>query len=220
MRGLERAGGVAGIFLALAYVVGFAAMATLLDPGNTSGWRAADRLGFAVGHRAIYQPWMALIYVAAGTALVPLAAALNARLQPAGPQAMAVATPLGCIWAGLVLASGMVGIVGLETVVALQAREPDVAAAVWIAVGVVQEGLGGGIEFVGGAWMLLLGWVAWQAGRVWRVPGALGMALGAAGVLTVWPALKDLVAVFGLGQIVWFGWVGLLLIRAAPAPRS
>ena len=44
----------------------------------------------------------------------------------------------------------------------------------------------------------------------------LGALVGAVGILTIIPALNALVAVFGLGQIIWFVWLGTVLLRTQP----
>jgi hypothetical protein len=44
----------------------------------------------------------------------------------------------------------------------------------------------------------------------------LGLIVGATGVLTIIPSLAELGAVFGLGQIIWFAWLGIIMIRARP----
>ncbi len=41
----------------------------------------------------------------------------------------------------------------------------------------------------------------------------LGVAIGAAGVLSVVPLLKDLGYGFGSLQIVWFVWLGIVMLR-------
>jgi hypothetical protein len=47
------------------------------------------------------------------------------------------------------------------------------------------------------------------------------MAIGAAGVLSVVPALNDLAYGFGLLQIVWFAWLGIVMLPwATSASRA
>ena len=41
----------------------------------------------------------------------------------------------------------------------------------------------------------------------------LGIAIGVTGILTVIPPLAELGAVFGLGQIAWFAWLGIVMLR-------
>lgn len=204
MPGLQRVGALGAAFCAFAYIVGFAAFGTILDPGRVDG--AAQRLVFALERKAQFQAIYVLVFMAFGIALVALAAALHERLAP-DPRArtlMPVATPVAMIWAGFVIAAGMIANIGLEAVAGLQARDPALALSTWTTLAVVQEGLGGGIELVGGVWMLLVGAASLRVRAFARWLDGLAIVVGLAGILTVVPALKDLAAVFGLGQILWF----------------
>jgi hypothetical protein len=42
------------------------------------------------------------------------------------------------------------------------------------------------------------------------------LLVGAVGIITIIPALNAMVAVFGLGQIIWFVWLGIVLLRSNP----
>jgi hypothetical protein len=83
----------------------------------------------------------------------------------------------------------------------------------------VQLGLGGGNEIVGGVWVLLVGWAALRAGELPRALNYLGVVIGVSGILTVVPvsrvlgAVEMLGLVFGLGFIVWFVWLGIIMLR-------
>ena len=67
----------------------------------------------------------------------------------------------------------------------------------------VPEALVGRVEVVGGIWMLLVTWSAVLEGRLPRALNYVGLMIGAAGVLTVVPALEVLGIGFSLGEIVW-----------------
>jgi hypothetical protein len=145
--------------------------------------------------------------------------ALQDRLR-AGASAMAqIATVFGFIWAGLVIASGMVANVGIATVADLFRSDPVQAGSTWLAIEAVQLGLGGGNEIVGGVWVLLVGWAALRAGELPRALNYLGVVIGVSGILTVVPVFRVLGAVemlglvFGLGFIVWFVWLGIIMLR-------
>jgi len=213
MMRLQKTGGIAALIEALAYVVGFAAMATLLNPGDTTGWSAAQKLAFVLERKDLFQACTAFIYVVFGGLLVVLSVALHARLKAAAGGLMQVATAFGLIWAGLVMASGMIGIVGLEAVATLHARDVVQAAAAWTVIGVIQDALGGGIELVGGLWVLLISLAAHNGKALPRALNYLGFLIGAAGILTLAPPLRDLAAMFGLGQIPWFVWIGVVMLR-------
>jgi hypothetical protein len=213
MFNLQKAGGIAALFETLAYVVGFGVMATLLNPGNTEGWSSAQKLAFVLERKALFHTWTIFIYVAFGIALVVLAVALHERLRDRAHDLMKIATPFGLIWAGLVIASGMVASVGLETVAAIHARDAAQATSTWVVIDAIQNGLGGGVELVGGVWVLLISAASFQSSAFPKGLGYLGIVVGLAGVLTVVPMLKDLAMVFGISQILWFAWIGIAMLR-------
>jgi hypothetical protein len=143
-----------------------------------------------------------------------LALALHERLKAKAPAIMQTATAFGLIWAGLVIAAGMIFIIGMDTVVKLYGQDPAQAATVWAAIDPVFEGLGGGVELVGGVWVLLVSWAALRTGGLSRALNYLGVVVGVAGILTVVPALGEIGAmIFGLGQIGWFLWLGIVMLR-------
>lgn len=209
---LQKAGGIAALVEALAYVAGFAVMATLLNPGNTEGWSSAQKLSFVLERKAVFQVCALLIYVLAGAVLVVLAVAIHERFRHRSPAIMQIATAFGLIWAGLVMASGMVEIVGLESMARIHARSVTEAVSSWGAIAAVQEGLGGGIEIVGGLWVALISVAALPSTALPKTLSYLGLLVGIAGILTVVPYFAGLVAVFGLGQIVWFAWMGIVML--------
>lgn len=218
MSNLQKAGGIAALFQAAAYIFGFVAIATFLNPGNVQGWSALQKLAFVLEKKAIFQLWTLSIYVVFGISLVVLAVALHDRLKEKSLGLMQIATAFGLIWAGLVIASGMVASVGLDAVDALHSKDPAQAAVVWLAVGAVQDGLGGGVEVVGGLWVLLISSIGLRSDAFNKGLNYIGLIIGVAGVLTIVPALGELGAVFGLGQILWFIWIGILLLRANANP--
>lgn len=206
---LQKMGGIE----ALAYIVGFAVMLTLLSPENAGEMTATDRLAFNIEHQAVLAAWNLFIYVIFGIFLVVLVNALHARLQHQSPCVISTASIFGCIWAGLVIASGMIANIALDRVAGLFATEPELALEIWQAVAVVQDALGGGVEVVGGLWVLLLSWVALRHDALPRALNLLGLLVGIAGILTMLPGLGELGAVFGLGQIPWFIWLGVFMLR-------
>lgn len=221
MDDLQKMGGVAALIEAATFVVGFVLLFTLLAP---AGYFAADvdpiqNAAFLADNQAIMYLWYLIIYVVFGIFLVVLSLALYERLKAGSPAMAQTATAFGIIWAGLVIASGMVANIGTGVVVDLYGRDPAQAASLWLAINSVVTGLGGGNEIVGGLWVLLVSWVALRAGRLPRVLNYLGVVVSVAGILTAVPALAALEvlgAVFGLGLIVWFVWLGIVMVRSRP----
>jgi len=60
--------------------------------------------------------------------------------------------------------------------------------------------------------MLLVSWAALRSRDLPRVLNYLGLLVGLAGVLSAVPLFSELASVFGLTQIVWFIWLGILLL--------
>jgi len=212
---LQELGGISALIEAALYVVGFGLFLTVLDSSNYVG--PAQHVVFLVENRAAMFIANLLIYVVFSVFLVVLALALYKRLEAEAPEIMLVATAFGLIWAGLVIASGMIANIGMSTVVSLYSKDPEQAASLWLAIGTMQEGLGGGNEIVGGLWVLLLSWAAIRTGGLPRVLNYLGVVIGLAGILTVVPTFDVLMDVFGLGQIVWFAWLGIVMLRGNPS---
>jgi hypothetical protein len=131
------------------------------------------------------------------------------------------ATAVGLMWAFVLVASGMIFNAGVAAVVGLHDASPVQAVSAWQAIEPVAQGLGGsGGEFLGGLWVLLVSVAALRTGRLPKVLNWLGVAIGAAGVLSVVPALKDLAYGFGLLQIVWFVWLGIVMLRTTSRPAD
>ena len=212
---LQKLGGISALIEAALYVTGFGLFLTILDPAGYEGH--VQQLEFLVDNQVASYIAYLLIYVVFGVVLVVLVLALHARLKNGAPAVMQTATAFGLIWAGLVIASGMIANIGNSTVVDLFSENQDQAVLLWLAIITVQEALGGGNEIVGGLWVLLLSWAALRAGSLPKVLNYLGVLVGLAGILTVVPAFDVLMDVFGLSQIVWFAWLGIVMLRETPS---
>lgn len=224
MNDLQKVGGVAALIMAATWVVGFAVLLGVLTPAGyyDEGVDAVEKVAILAANQAIASIGYLLPFVVWGIFQVVLALALYERLQAGSPALAQTATAIGLIWAGLVIASGMVANVGLAAVVDRYGDDPAQAGSAWQAIETVALGLGGGNEIAGGVWILLIGWAALRARALPRALNYLGIVAGVAGILTVVPVLEVLGAVevlglvFGLGLIVWFVWLGIVMLRRSP----
>ncbi len=212
MTKLQKKGGIAACYLAAAYVVGIVLFIFVLDYPNIV--EPAEKVALLIERQAIITVTNLLMYVIFGVFLVFLVLALHERLRDGAPSFVWSGTAIGIIWAGAVMLSGMVANAGIAPVVALYDDDPARAAMVWLTIESVANGLGGANgEILGGLWTLLISWAALRTGGLPKALNYLGGVVGAVGLLSVVPGLHDLAGLFGITQIVWFVWLGILLLH-------
>lgn len=212
MSKLQKWGGAAALYEALAYIIGFVGFIAVVNVGGIAD--PLEKVAAIVENQGLLTALHLIVYVAWGAALVVLSLALHERLDGKKSALARTATAFGITWAVLVIASGMIYNVGMETVAGLQASNPEQAATVWLAIESVFNGLGGGVEVVGGIWVILLSVAGLRSGSFSRALHYLGYVVGAAGVISVVPAAAEISAsIFGLTQIVWFAWLGVAMLR-------
>ena len=213
MKTLQRLGGLAALYMAAAYLIGMVIFLVVLDyPGMTD---PAQKAALLVDKQTVIFSANLIMYVFFGVFLIVLSLALYDRLKSRAPAIMQVVTVIGIVWAGSLIASGMVANAGMAPVVALYAQDPAQAALSWQGIESVANGLSNGNgEILGGLLTLLVSVSALRAGGLPRGLGVLGLLVGALGIVSIVPGLTELMTgVFGLSQIVWFTWLGIVLLR-------
>ena len=216
MKSLQKSGGIAALYLAVAYLIGMVLFLVVLDyPSITD---PAQKVALLIEKQMVIFSTNLLMYVFFGAFLIVLALALYERLKSGAPALMQVATTLGIIWAGSLIASGMVANAGIAPVVALYATDPGQAALTWQAIETVAGGLGNANgEILGGLWALLVSLAALRAGGLPKGLNLLGLWVGAVGILSLIPGLTEaMTGIFGLSQIIWFVGLGIVLLRSKP----
>ncbi len=212
MKNLQKMGGIAALYIAAAYVVIFVVLIFLMDSFIVVD--PVQQVALIADNQAIMYIMNLIMFVAVGIFLVVLALALYERLKAGSPAIMQIATAIGLIWACLLIGSGMVANSGIETVVDLYGKDPAQAVTVMLAIEPVADGLGCEIELPGSLWVLLISWTALRVGGLPKALNYLGVVLAVAGILTVFPAARDVARpVFALGQLVWFMWLGIVMLR-------
>ena len=213
MKTFQKSGGIAALYMAISHLTGIVIFLGVLDYLSITD--PAQKVALNVDRQMIVFSTNLLMYVFFGFALIVLSLALYNRRKAAAPALMQVATAIGIIWAGSLIASGMVANAGLATVVALYAKDPAQAVLVFQGMEAMANGLGNANgEILGGFWTLLVSLAALQSGGLPKALHILGLFVGAAGIITILPALNEMTGLFGLGQIIWFLWLGIGLLRS------
>ncbi|MCB0204560.1 MAG: DUF4386 family protein [Anaerolineae bacterium] len=209
-------GGFAALYLAVAYLTGIVLFLFVLD--YPSIVEPAQKVALVVDKQMVIYITNLFMYVIFGFFLVVLALALYERLKAASAAIIRTATAVGIIWAGALIASGMVANAGIAPVVALYGKDPTQAALTWLAIESVANGLGGANgEILGGLFTLFISWAALQVNGLPKGLSYLGILVGAVGIISTVPGLSVLTGLFGMSQILWFIWLGIVLLRRSPS---
>ena len=214
----QRAGGVAALYLAAAYLVAMPYFLIVVNYESLVG--SAQKVAALVANQnSMYVMYLAT-YVVFGIVLAALALALWKRLA-GSPSIAAVGGAVGLIWACMLVASGLVFNYGATAVVDLYAKSPAQAVSAWQAIEPVAQGLGSAQgELLGGLWVLLVSVAALRTAALPTTLNWLGILIGTAGIASVIPVLLDAGYVFGLLQIVWFFWLGFVMLRTRASEQS
>jgi len=216
MKTLQKSGGIAALYMAIAHLIGIVIFLVILDYLNITD--PAQKVALNVEKQTVIFSTNLLMYVFFGFALIVLSLALYDRMKSGATALMQVAAAIGIIWAGSLIASGMIANAGLAMIVPLYAKDPVQAALTWQGIDAVANGLGNANgEILGGPWTLLVSLAALRMGGFPKGLNILGVLVGAVGIITIIPALNALTGVFGLGQIIWFVWLGIVLLRSDPS---
>ena len=219
-KSFEKMGGWSALICAATYIFGFA---VLVGPISATGFGSAEvdtpaLLAYLSDNSTLMGAWYLTIYVVNGIFLALLVLALEDRATPKAPNGARIIRTIGHIWATLVVGAGMAANVGLAKTVAAFPTDPAKAEAIWRTTELIETGIGGGNEILGGLLALVIGTIALVTRFLPRLLALFGVVIGIAGLLTVFSPLEPIAApVFGLGYIAWFIWTGVVLLMSPAA---
>ena len=215
MKSLHKWGGFASLYMAAAYIIGIVLFIFVLDYPHIID--PSQKVALLVSKPTTIYLTNLIMYIIFGIALIVFTVALYEKLKLNAPVIMLIASVIGFIWAGLLIASGMVSNAGIEPVIALWNKDPGQASMYWSEIESVANGLSGANgEILGGLLTLLISIAAFHAPRFPKALVYLGSLVGFVGIISVIPVLNDLTAIFGMSQIVWFVWLGIIMLRGIP----
>ena len=215
---LLRFGGLAAIGMALCYVAVAVVFFGMLS--MPAGLDSAGKIQYLQQHHLLIASGYGIGYLLFGVLLAIVLQALHQMFANTSSAVTALAERFGNVWLVLMLASGMVALIGLQMVFRLIETDPQQAVALYNTRNLLTEALGGGIELVGGLWVLLLSIAGLQQQRFGKAMHLLGLVVGALGILTVMHTLPYLKDAFGITQLIWFIWLGITLLRADTGETS
>ena len=212
MNNLQKTGGVAALLHSAAYLIGIVLYFTMMSPIIDAP--PDQYLVMLADYQTSLYVWIFIAYLVSGFCLVAVALALNERFKGGSPAFVPISTVLGLIWACLIIGSGNLMLFGFGQIADIYAQNPAQAETVLLALGIVENGITSGTEFIGGVWALLISIVALQTGKLPKLLNYFGLVIGFAGIVSVIPPLTEMGATFfGLSMIFWFAWVGIVMLR-------
>lgn len=201
-------GVVAALICASSFILGLTLILVVV-PDFNSGPDA--RLETLTQFTGFMQFWYFLVYVVFGASLLILSVSL---LEPEGREHQPLeqmTTLASYLWACYIFASGFIAIFSIEFLFSQDYAFSDGITELWRDIYAVQMGLGEGAEWVGAIWVLMMNACLQKEGRFGNRIVYFGYVISALGLLTLFPAMKEMGAVFGFLQVFWFIWVARLL---------
>ncbi|MFK5949153.1 MAG: hypothetical protein QM500_10350 [Methylococcales bacterium] len=217
MNNLQKIAGVSAIFEALIYIVAFVYFGAFgAYPYEAT---ASEKMAYLAENQFVFSMIYFLMYAVFGIFLAVLVVGLYEKLKLTNDPIIKVGSVFGVVWVVLVIASGMLANIGLSHAINLMDLSSEKAFDMWRMISVLIESLGGGNELVGGLWVLLVSIAALKAEEFPRGLNYLGIIVGVSGIATIYPD-EVFTEIFGVTQIIWFFWLGIVMLGQSNANKS
>jgi hypothetical protein len=219
MKTLHTFGGIGALICAATYLLAMGLAATLLTPMFDNALPYNQFIAFYLPHQSLVFVWHFSMYLVNGTFLALLTLALYQHLKTNAPALSLVSACFGLLWTGMVFASGFISLYGWDIIGKLAATSPSEAATLRLVVYNISTGIDTSDRFLGCLWVLLASCAALRTKQLAKPLNYWGLVIGTAGILSSCiPGLATLGIAFGLGVIVWWIWLGIVLLRVNRNP--
>jgi hypothetical protein len=215
MKDFQRIAGVAALYQA-AFVIAVLVF-FIVSPGamGLSIQDAIDGNSKYLAAQATYRTIFVLQTVggiAYSAAILVLALALSERWRTTSVPLARTATAAALVASTAFLLLGISVIVGMPSIIQLNAQDHTQGYTAWVAFNAVTFGFREAANFALGGFLILIGWVMLRARDLPRPLAYVAILAGAASLIRlVFPPLG---LVGNVALIVWVAWIGFLLLRS------
>ena len=136
MQSIQKLGGISALVAAGTFLVGLVMLVTVFMD-YVSAADTSEAIAFIADHQLSLHVWNITIMIVFGIVLVPVVLAIGDRLRAAHSPLARVAEVFGFIWAGVVIAAGMITNIAYASIATLHASDPEMASTVWTGLEVV-----------------------------------------------------------------------------------
>ncbi|MDO6447029.1 hypothetical protein Q4493_14760 [Colwellia sp. 1_MG-2023] len=206
----ERQGAIAAMVCALCFIIGLAVVLLIVPDFNQN---AEQRLVVFMKHKLLMQVWYFVVYVVFGVSLLALSRSLLAQRTGEHSFLEQMSSLVSYLWACYILACGLIAILSIEFIFTNNSNGTNNISEAWRQIYNVQMGLGEGVEWVGAIWVIFMNSCLHYQNRFPKSLIIMGFIIAAIGMLTLYPPLAEIGAIFGLLQIFWFLAISILLLR-------
>ncbi|MBU3002651.1 hypothetical protein [Paraglaciecola arctica] len=210
MRTRQRRGALSAFICATSFILGLS-LILIIAPDFNNG--PDERLQTLTKFSGLMQLWYFFVYVIFGAFLLVLSIALLEPNKREHTPLEQVTTLASYLWACYIFTSGFIAIFSIEFLFAKRFEFTGDVTTLWRDIYAVQMGLGEGIEWVGAIWVILVNTCLYIENRFAPKIVYFGYLISVFGLMTLVENWQQVGAIFGLLQIVWFVWVGLLLLK-------
>jgi Domain of unknown function (DUF4386) len=214
MKNLQKAGAISALIAAATYVFAMGLAASLLTPMLDSNLGFQEFMKFLVANKLLVFLWHFSMYFINGVCLTVLALALYERLKDDSPKFAKIATAFGLFWISFVFLSGLITIHGTEVLINLYEKNQASAANLKLMIETVTTSIDYSDRLLGCLWVGLVSLAAYQSRVFPRAINIFGLVISLVGLIgTVIPALGFVSYIFGVGAIVWWLCIGIVMLR-------
>ncbi|OKY27345.1 MULTISPECIES: hypothetical protein [Thalassotalea] len=206
----ERQGAIAAMVCALSFIIGLAVVLLIVPDFNQN---AEQRLIVFMKHKLLMQLWYFVVYVVFGFSLLVLSRSLLALRTTEHNLLEQMSSLVSYLWACYILACGFIAIFSIEFLFTNNSNGTYNISEAWRQIYNIQMGLGEGVEWVGAIWVIFINSCLHYQHRFPKQLIIMGFIIAVIGLLTFYPPLAEVGALFGLLQIFWFLAISILLLR-------
>jgi hypothetical protein len=196
-------GALSGFYLALSYLVGIIIFLVVLKYPEITN--AVDKVTVLKNYKFITCFTNILMYILFGPVFVVFVLLLKNKFSEYKSVLLDFSAIIGYIWAGCLVASGMVANAGIEPVLSIYNNDVEKASDLWQIIDTISMGFGNGNgEILGGIFTLSFSIFALKNELQNKIVNIFGIIIGFIGIISLIPMLNDLGGVFGITQMIWF----------------